>query len=523
LSRVKALEERETIIRKVSLEELITPRIELKMVPTGIRGLDKILQGGFPEGAVALLAGNPGTGKSTFAAKFIYEGCLRGEPGVYLNFVEPKGDFYQHMRMLGMDLEACERKGLFQYIEAVTIADEEALVSQLEDLVKIVLTKKVKRLAIDSISAMLQIVKSPSRVRELLQNIFVNTLKPTGVTSILIAEHPYGARVVGYGIEEFVVDAVFILRFRLLRGKIHRIIEIRKARWAPIHQAEFTFHIRPGTVIEISLPEEPEEIPSPDYSEIINLCNIVGGIPCEVEGVEEQKLDSICRFFDMPRGSQILVGVSSTTSTMLILAGLAASLMASGHGGIFVLSFKNSSESIADLIQAILSYHPVKNSEKVSTMSINPTAYTLPELVDMVTEIIAKFKPKVFLLEGLEAIEVVEEKKERYYSSLYNMLMRSKRARTTSFYLYSVPSRSHLRDLPITPLFDAILYVESNPRSIIEYSYSGTALEVNLDIHHPFTHVRIPLLCRMKESLTEKLVKVKYGFKGNTPKPSAAR
>jgi circadian clock protein KaiC len=503
------LKELDPTIRKVTIEELITPKIELKTRPTGIAGLDKILLGGFPEGAVVLLAGNPGTGKSTFAAKFVYEGCRRGEPGIYLNFVEPKMDFYQHMKMLGMNLEECERKGLFHYIEAITIADEEALVSQLEDLVKMALERGIKRLAIDSISAMLQIVGSPARIRELLQNIFVNALKPAGITSILIAEHPYGAKVVGYGIEEFVVDAVLILRFKMLRGKVHRIIEIRKARWAPIHQAEFAFHIRPGVVIEVSLPEEPEEIPAPDYSEIINLCNIIRGVPCTVEGVDESKLERTCRFFGVPRGSQILVGVSSTTNTLLVLAGLATSLAKTGHQGIFIMSMKNSSRTIADLIRVIMLASGTETSVGLSTMSINPTAYTLPELVDMAAQVIVKFKPKIFIVEGLEAIGVVEEKKERYYSSLYNMIMRNKRAKVTSFYIYSVPSRGYLRELPIAPLFDAILYVEANPRSIVEYSYNGAALEMNIDIYHPFIHVRIPILCKIRSGLTEQLARIR--------------
>ncbi|BES80916.1 hypothetical protein PABY_04830 [Pyrodictium abyssi] len=38
-----------------------------------IEELDRLL-GGVPRGAIVLVAGNPGTGKSSFAARFIYEG-----------------------------------------------------------------------------------------------------------------------------------------------------------------------------------------------------------------------------------------------------------------------------------------------------------------------------------------------------------------------------------------------------------------------------------------------------------------
>jgi len=56
--------------------------------PTGIPEFDKLLEGGLPRGSVVILAGAPGTGKTIFSAKFIYEGAVRyDEPGVFLNFL----------------------------------------------------------------------------------------------------------------------------------------------------------------------------------------------------------------------------------------------------------------------------------------------------------------------------------------------------------------------------------------------------------------------------------------------------
>ncbi|MCE4623386.1 MAG: KaiC domain-containing protein, partial [Caldisphaeraceae archaeon] len=40
----------------------------------GIKGLDELFKGIY-KGSIILLAGNPGTGKTTMAAKFIYEGA----------------------------------------------------------------------------------------------------------------------------------------------------------------------------------------------------------------------------------------------------------------------------------------------------------------------------------------------------------------------------------------------------------------------------------------------------------------
>ena len=46
---------------------------------TGVSGLDDVLAGGLSRGHVFLLEGNPGTGKTTIALRFLLEGAERGE------------------------------------------------------------------------------------------------------------------------------------------------------------------------------------------------------------------------------------------------------------------------------------------------------------------------------------------------------------------------------------------------------------------------------------------------------------
>ena len=46
-------------------------------VPTGIPGLDELIQGGFLEGATILVSGGAGTGKTIFATQYIYNGAAQ--------------------------------------------------------------------------------------------------------------------------------------------------------------------------------------------------------------------------------------------------------------------------------------------------------------------------------------------------------------------------------------------------------------------------------------------------------------
>jgi circadian clock protein KaiC len=57
---------------------------------TGIAGLDNILGGGLPRERLYLIAGDPGSGKTTLALQFLLEGRDRGEKGIYVTLSETR-------------------------------------------------------------------------------------------------------------------------------------------------------------------------------------------------------------------------------------------------------------------------------------------------------------------------------------------------------------------------------------------------------------------------------------------------
>lgn len=58
----------------------------------GVPGLDNILSGGLSTGHVYLLEGNPGTGKTTIALKFLLAGAELGEKGLYITLSETESE-----------------------------------------------------------------------------------------------------------------------------------------------------------------------------------------------------------------------------------------------------------------------------------------------------------------------------------------------------------------------------------------------------------------------------------------------
>jgi RecA/RadA recombinase len=79
---------------------------------TGIAGADKILgEKGIPRGHSILVAGGPGSGKTTFAMQFLYKGVTQyNEPGIYISLDEDPEDVKKNMSKFGWDLGKLEQE-----------------------------------------------------------------------------------------------------------------------------------------------------------------------------------------------------------------------------------------------------------------------------------------------------------------------------------------------------------------------------------------------------------------------------
>jgi circadian clock protein KaiC len=91
-------------------------------VPTGIEGFDTLIEGGIPRGYLVLVAGTAGSGKTIFAAQYLYHGLSRfNELGIYVLFAETRKIFLDNMKRVGMDFEKYEQNGKFMFLDLATV------------------------------------------------------------------------------------------------------------------------------------------------------------------------------------------------------------------------------------------------------------------------------------------------------------------------------------------------------------------------------------------------------------------
>jgi len=214
-------------------------------VPTGIPELDDVIEGGLPKAGLFLVAGTPGSGKTAFSARFLYEGILKGDKGIYVSFAEGRDAFFSETARSGLDFAKADEAGLFLYMDLLTVKNE-GIPAVTQAIVDAVLDFKATRLVIDSFSAMAQAVPQLIEARSILHTILGKVIRQAECTTLLISEVPVGTSRLGQGIEEFVADGVLKFTQKEIDGRVIRNLVIYKLRGTKIGRREHLFTLDGG-------------------------------------------------------------------------------------------------------------------------------------------------------------------------------------------------------------------------------------------------------------------------------------
>jgi circadian clock protein KaiC len=144
--------------------------------PTGIVGLDHILNGGLPPHRFYLIQGDPGVGKTTLGLRFLLEGQKVGERGLYITLSETHEELMEVANSHGWDLSQ------LSIFELSAIEGQLALESQntlfhpseveLNQIARILMEEvervQPSRVVFDSLSELRLLAQNPLRYRRQL-------------------------------------------------------------------------------------------------------------------------------------------------------------------------------------------------------------------------------------------------------------------------------------------------------------------------------------------------------------------
>lgn len=242
-----------------------------KKCPTGIPGLDELIEGGFPRGRSILLSGTCGTGKTTFAIQFLYNGVVQyDEHGIFVSLEQDPKEMKQDMLRFGFDLQKLENEGKLVIIDTslarigtskpgviptaqiTSIGQPSGSISLLPDefnidrILEMIISRAksigAKRVVIDSLPALDFLIKDHREMRYIIRQLVLAVnyrLKAAGLTTLLITEILEDGGLSAHGVESYVADGTIVLT--LNEAIDSRTIKIRKMR-----QTEHS--LRPRTI-----------------------------------------------------------------------------------------------------------------------------------------------------------------------------------------------------------------------------------------------------------------------------------
>lgn len=206
---------------------------ELPRLPTGVSGLDEMLQGGIPAGHTVLVLGPPGVGKTCLSLQFLMAGQKAGEKGLYLSLEEEVGALQQTARQFGWPFEEAVQSGKLKVVKLDPRETERALHRIQGELPKEMLNFAPRRIIIDSVSLLNMLASNEVERRTALFEL-AHACRAAGATTLLTAEadplHPEASR---DGLSEYVADGVLVLGYvddveRHRLGLQMRVLKMRR-------------------------------------------------------------------------------------------------------------------------------------------------------------------------------------------------------------------------------------------------------------------------------------------------------
>ena len=198
-------------------------------VPTGVGGLDEMLDGGLPRTTTTVVQGGTGTGKTLLGLRFLLEGARRGEAGIHFTLEETAEQLRGIAANLGWDLRALEDSGLLtlRYVSPIELSTDRFLDQARREVARV----GARRAVVDSLTSLALGVPSERRYNELVYAM-TKHLRALGVTLVMnleIADLLGSAQLSGHGIS-FAADNVILLKYVERDGRLERGLAVLKAR-----------------------------------------------------------------------------------------------------------------------------------------------------------------------------------------------------------------------------------------------------------------------------------------------------
>jgi circadian clock protein KaiC len=253
----------------------------LKGTTTGVTGLDLVLDDGLEPGAMLVVAGAPGTGKTILAQQMCFANGTADRKCIYYTTVsEPHSKLVRHLEQFSFyDPEALGTR-----VEHIHLGDflqparQEGLGPLVSEIVRKTLEEEPSIVVLDSARMLRDFADEPELRRALYD--LTGRIAQTGTVLLLVGE--YAPEELRSGIEFSMADGIIQLENESREPVDRRWLRIAKMRGRSYRSGKHTFQIGPGGVqvfprIETLIPHLVTAVSEQVPSGIPGLDALMGG------------------------------------------------------------------------------------------------------------------------------------------------------------------------------------------------------------------------------------------------------
>lgn len=195
---------------------------------TGIARLDDAIGGGLLRGSTTLISGQPGTSKTTLAARIAEAALQRGERVLYVSFDEEDQRFLNNLTSVGIKLEPYIKK---KKLRLETRLAWRYLVEEHYIMIRRMLNEhKPRWLIIDPVSALMK-TKSVERTRQTIERL-LSDIRMRGINSVLTSlaetDRPEEESTLSHA--STLADSWISLTYNVYGGERNRALSVVKSR-----------------------------------------------------------------------------------------------------------------------------------------------------------------------------------------------------------------------------------------------------------------------------------------------------
>jgi len=385
----------------------IQDKVTINQLPTGVPGLDEIVGGGLPEFSFNIIAGAPGSGKTTLAHQFVFANATPERPALYFTVLGESAIKMLRYQQQYTFFDPGMLPGSIRFINLSQVVLEQDLGSVLKEITKEVERANPAVVVVDSFRTMVRKPEGDMELQSFIQRLAL-FLASWQATTFLIGE---------YAEDELrdnpiftVADGLFWLRQTPERNSIVRKLQIIKLRGQDSVPGLHTFRITDAGVQAFSrtfgLTARKRNPPSGRRLSfgIAELDKMLDG------GVRE--------------GDSVLVAGSSGTGKSVLATQFIAEGVRQGEPGI-VAVFEERPEAYAERATSLgLDLETPQKDGKLTILYLRPLDLSVDETMQSILDAVQKIGAKRLVIDSLAGFEMALSPGFRadFRESLYRMI-----------------------------------------------------------------------------------------------------